>query len=242
MNDQACVIDHGTDKNGYPRRAEAWRGLLCKNHASRLAEWLQEIAVDFTLLETVVRPGQTGTERRADSHESAPPLNLAVVSLRDSDRVRAVRDRGDELWYELPDIPAVLPTLRTRAEDIRCLLDPAHDHDSSVWDTSVIAEINYLIAAFDTLCGADFIPEAFADIKQLWVALQRAHNRPQPRRLGHCLSVDCDGTVWPRPKADPWCSKCKRIYDSPAEWAKIAIQEDKRKKAAAENAAKAASA
>jgi tetrahydromethanopterin S-methyltransferase subunit B len=235
MNDQACVIDHGTDKDGYPRRAEAFRGLLCKNHSTRLAQWLQDVAVDYTLLSTRLAPMKSATDYSSDGrgsgNESAAPLNLGIVALRDAERGGAPRARGDELWYELPDIPSVLATLHSRAEDLRSALDPAHEHDDSLRGRTVTGEINYLIAAYDSLCHVDWIDEAFLEIKALWIALQRAHNRPQPRPIGDCLTLDCAGKVWPRPETQPWCSTCRRIYDTNADLIKVRLESEKRKTA-----------
>ncbi len=190
---------------------------------------MKDIAVDYVLLETLVLPSQGKQERKGKGDAAAAPINLSVVALRDSERAGAsgFRERGDELWYELPDIPSALAALHTRAEDVRCILDPSHVHDAAVKDVTLIAEVKYLLLTFDTLTEADWVDEAFEEIKRLWIAMQRAHDRPRPKPLGHCLNVECDGTVWPRPEAEPWCSKCKRIYDTPGEWARIAVQEDK---------------
>lgn len=229
-----CVISHGVDKQGVARTAEAKHGRLCLGHSKRLAEWLREIAVDYVLLDTVAAPASHwGEPASGHSTESQPPMNLTVAALRDTERGGAPRERGDELWYELPDIPSIVSTLHARAEALRCMLDPTREAEDDVKDWTVIGETNYLLGAFNTLVCVDWVDEAFDDFKRLWVALQSAHGRPRPRALGKCLSLSCDGTVWERPHGFPWCSKCKRLYETAADLARLSVQEEKRKKVSA---------
>ena len=42
--DGACVLDHGTDDNGQPRRRTATIGLLCERHRNALADLTVELA------------------------------------------------------------------------------------------------------------------------------------------------------------------------------------------------------
>lgn len=225
-----CLVSHGKDAEGQPRTERATRGHLCRNHATRLAGMLRDIATDYTLLPTVLAPGQTGgNERRSKGDEAPVPINLHVAALRDAERGGAPRDYGDELWYELPDLPSVPATIHLYAETIRVTLDPTREAVWEVKDANLIAEIRLLLNAIDTLTALDQIDEAFADVKRAWAALQSAHGRPRPRTLGRCLNVECDGPVRERPNTHPWCSTCRRVYDSPAEWARIAIEEQRRK-------------
>jgi hypothetical protein len=234
MSDETlCVLPHGTQSNGEKRFATANYGRLCHNHANKLESWLRDVVVDFALLPMQLAPMKSSTDYSSDgrgsSDEAAAPLNLGVAALTDTERGGAPRARGDELWYELPDIPSVLATLHGRAEDVRCILDPTHDHDDNLRGRSVVSEVNYLIAAFDTLCDTDWVDEVFTEVKGLWIALQRAHQRPQPRAMGKCLNLDCDGTVWPREHSSPWCSTCHRIYDTNAEIIKVRLEAENQK-------------
>ena len=228
-----CVISHGSTADGEQKRAEAERGRLCKHHAGRLVHMLRDVATDYVLLATVLAPGQTGSnERRSKGDEAPTPINLHVAALRDAERGGAPRDYGDELWYELPDLPSVPATVHLYAETIRVTLDPSREPVWEVKDANLTEEIRLLLNAFDTFTELDEIDEAFAAVKRAWAALQSAHGRPRPRTLGRCLNVECDGPVRERPNASPWCSTCHRVYDTPADWARIAIEEQRRKASA----------
>jgi hypothetical protein len=177
-----CVVDHGTTKNGEKRRAETYRGQLCKNHSFRLSDWLQDVAVDYVLLATLLAPPMSqalGETHSGGGDESAAPVNLAVVALRDAERGGSPRERGDELWYELPDIPSVISTLHMYAEEVRAILDPSHEVNDDVWDLNLTTEVRLLLDAFDTFTGRRLHRRR---VHRHQTHLDRAATRPQPAR------------------------------------------------------------
>lgn len=108
----------------------ATRGRLCSGCARKLTGWLKDIPVDFALLEMLKAP--SGSQRmdgtsRTKQAEAPAPVRLDVVALIDDGRAGAARDPGDELWYELPDIPSPLNVVHTWAEQLRNDLDPSRE-------------------------------------------------------------------------------------------------------------------
>lgn len=121
-----CVKRGQFGRPDLPRRAT--RGLLCDRCADRLEEMLKDIAVDFATLAAVAMPGSAPSEsvRHTKGAEAPTPVRLDVVALADGDRVGGARDPGDQRWdEELSDVPAVLPTLKLWADELRANLDPS---------------------------------------------------------------------------------------------------------------------
>lgn len=224
-----CVLGgHGRGGNGEPLQREAEVGLLCIWHARQLEEWLRDIEIDYALLDDRIAPMRSSSDFNDAGHsgggdESRAPINLHVAALRDAER-GGPADTKD-------DIPSVIAVLHGRAEDLRCELDPSRDHNSSVKDWTVVGEVRYLLVAFNHLTATIWIDEAFNEIKRVWKALQAAHGRRAPRPLGPCLSVDCDGKVWPRQDASPRCGVCRREYDTKAEIIKVGLEAERAKAA-----------
>lgn len=110
----------------------ATRGRLCGGCYHRLRDWLADIPVDFALLPMALVAGgaqQYDGTGRTKQPEAPAPLRLDIAALADTGRTTfsGVREPGDELWYELPDIPDVLAILHTWAEQLRCDLDPTRE-------------------------------------------------------------------------------------------------------------------
>lgn len=193
-------------------------GLLCGNCRRKLDDWLRDIPVDYALLE-LLKTG-VGSQRmdgtsRTKQPEAPAPTRLDVVALSDRrSGYSGVREPGDELWYELPDIPKTLRTLHTWAEQLRCDLDPSRDYTDLEDKHTVHGEANYLLHAIDRLTEALWVDECMKELHQLWSALTRVHGLVSGESLGDCFTVGCDGKVYrDRFTGFPECRICHRRYE-----------------------------
>lgn len=226
--DWACINGCATRPKGQepaqPRQAK--RGRLCLGCFRRLEDWLRDIPVDFALLPIVAVSG--GAQRmdgtgRTKQPEAPAPLRLEVAALADRQRgsYSGVRDDGDELWYELPDVPSVLSFLHTWAEQLRNDLDPQREARLAAGGRTareqqaptVYQEAGYLLRAIDRLSEADWVDEAMVELRVVWLALCRVHGLTVGPSLGACFSVPCEGKVYrDRFTGIPSCNVCHREY------------------------------
>jgi hypothetical protein len=184
-----------------------------------LAGWLADIPVDVAMLPLVTVPGPAGLDsvRSKSPYPPLAPIRLEVAALTDTGRGGAARDRGDELWFEEPDVPSVLPVLHAWAEELRCDLDPGRQARWGLVGFTVQGEAGFLTAALDRLAGSVWVGDAHREIGGVWRALRSAHGDRRPKPLGDCLTVtdgqECGGRVWPdRWGGSPACARCKRVY------------------------------
>ena len=201
-----------------PARPElATVGLLCGRCASRLETWLSEIPADYALLPWLAEP--TLSQHQSESKhlkdpEPPAPTSLVVVALTDRRGAGATRVAGDELWYELPDVPAVLPVVHAWAEQLRNDLDPGReDRPVEARAVTVHGECGYLLAGFDSLCAAEWVTDAYQELNVTARALRTVHGLTGAKPLGRCLLVECDGKVWPSRDGVAKCGTCRRRYD-----------------------------
>lgn len=222
-------------EHGDPKQAT--HGLLCANCYRKLDDWLRDIPVDFALLELLKVSG--GSQRmdgtgRTKQPEAPAPVRLDVVSLGDKPRptvvappdlsnpaherppagYSGVREPGDELWFELPDIVQTLATLHTWAEQLRCDLDPSRDFADLTYAHSVHGEAGYLLRALDRLVERVWVDECMAELRLVWATLTRAHGLVSGDSLGDCFTVGCAGKVYrDRFTGFPECRVCHRQYN-----------------------------
>jgi hypothetical protein len=229
-----CTTKDAAD-NLTPRRAA--EGLLCRRCANNLKRWLRDIPVDYALLPMVLIPGSSAQQdgsSRTKQPEAPAPLNLTAAALMesrsdanpsvvggDNGMASVARDPGDELWYELPDIPRALPILQTWDDQLRVDLDSSRDQSQPQLKpiaANVAGEVNYLLGAFDRLVEAEWIADAMKEIKTVWRALCSAHGvSTVPNQFGQCLTVtdaiQCPGRVVEDANTHlPRCSTCRRTY------------------------------
>jgi hypothetical protein len=107
---EQCVLAH--DK---PTKRHV--GLLCARHYHWLNNSLDQMVELYALLPYALLPGKSGDEERHGTSVEAPaPGNLNVIALTERTQrggERSMRAVGDELWYELPDIPPLVPMLES---------------------------------------------------------------------------------------------------------------------------------
>lgn len=201
-----------------PVPKEATHGRLCAGCCRKLEDWLKDIPVDFALLDMALVSG--GAQRydgsgRTKQPEAPAPLRLEVAALSDRrSGYSGLREAGDELWYETPDIARVLPILHNWAEQLRCDLDPTRDFHDLTDEHTVTGATNYLLAALQRLSEADWVDEAMTELRTVWNSLCRAHGLIVGDSLGDCFDVNCAGKVYrDRFTGFPTCNVCHRVYD-----------------------------
>jgi hypothetical protein len=108
--EERCVLAHEK-----PQRRD--NGLLCTRHYHWLNNTLDQMVELYALMPYALLPGKRGDdERHGTSVEAPAPGNLDVMALMEPTQRggrTAMRAVGDELWYELPDIPALVPMLES---------------------------------------------------------------------------------------------------------------------------------
>lgn len=217
------------NENDPPKPRRASRGLLCGGCYRRLADWLSEIPGDYFTLLTVRSPGgstrQDGS-KRTKQPEAPAPARLDVVALTDRRGTSALREQGDELWFELADIPKVRPILFNWAEQLRCDLDPDRGFATMGYRNRVASECRYLRANLEKLIEAPWIDDAMRDFNQIYVHLMRVHGLISGPAIGPCLMAACDGKVYrDRFTGFPTCNVCNRVYDR-IDTLKVALTEE----------------
>lgn len=200
-----------------PKARPATRGRLCGGCYRRLSDWLIEIPGDFFTLATIRVPGsvirQDGSSRTKQP-EAPAPARLDVIALSERRGTSALREDGDELWYELRDIPKTVAILHTYAETLRCDLDPDHEFRELTRRFTVSGSCQYLRANLEKLIDADWIDDAMRDINQIYAHLTRVHGLISGPAIGSCLMVACEGKVYrDRFTGFPTCNVCARVYD-----------------------------
>jgi hypothetical protein len=199
-----------------PGSRPAVQGLLCSWCVDRLTGWLKDIPVDYALLPMLYESGQgqrMDGAGRTKQTEAPAPVRLDVVALTGRPTHSGVRAPGDELWYELEDIPPVLLIVHAWAEQLRCDLDPSREYQDTQGRT-VVGECRYLLKASLRLSERPWIDDCMAELQTVWVWLTRVHGLLVGDSLGDCFTVGCDGKVYrDRYTGFPACRKCKRSYD-----------------------------
>lgn len=192
---------------GHRRHSLARFGFLCGWCIDRHRSWLTEIVELYATLDQVLEPGSVPDDTAEHGHvkkrpASPAPMRLdAWAMLFDRDRLYATGSPSD-----LPDVPAVVAV-----------------HADALWESmfgserdapwTLTAAAAHLAANAETAAGQSWIDELDADLHWCRTALRRAHGIANPQPLGHCLTVDCPGRVWPdRQDGRPQCDRCARRY------------------------------
>lgn len=197
--------------------------LLCRGDAHRHAcdgcvndirRRLREIELHAAWLATptMLAPARGATSRRSPGYGSRPPLRLSALVMIDSrsrtepppvDEARGIGvDEDNGVW-------PILGTLRVLAGHIRTV----RGHQAPA-RADVTSEIGYLITQVDWAADHAGIVELAEQIRTLHTQARAvAHDTP-PAPLGPCLSVGCEGLVFPPPPRHDTahCSACDRPY------------------------------
>lgn len=182
------------------------RSQVCADNRNRLAELLDpdqagqmfgrpgerrvaaSIPVLFGLLP--LERGQSGEQQQGGSvFRSTPPGDLTAMAHRDHRSEVGGEGRDDERDAPL----SALGTLGA----VAARLDLRDIHDRATpWPRSVIPLAVWLHNRLDHLCAADWVGDAWHDLRRLHSQLRGAAGDPAPRPLGPCIArVDNDGKL-----------------------------------------------
>lgn len=197
--------------------------LICRGDANRHAcdaciadirRRLRELELYACWLSSpaMLAPMRGGAGRRSPGYGSRPPIRLAALAMTDArsrtepplvDENRGVGlDNDDTTW-------PILDTLRTIAGWIR-----EHRDHPAPRRITLASEIGYILSAVDWAAGHEGVADLADHIRRLHIQARAvAHDTP-PAPLGTCLSVGCDGAVFPPPprRDTAHCSRCDRSY------------------------------
>lgn len=160
----------------------------------------------------MLAPIRSDVGRRSPGYGSRPPLRLTALVMTDprskTEPPPVNEDRGIGLDEDSGPWP-IIGTLHVLANHIRS----AQGHQPPATPT-LRGEIGYLLGQVDWTANQPGVAELASHIRHLHSqARQVAHDTP-PAPLGRCLSVGCDGLVFPPPpKSDRTrCTSCDRPY------------------------------
>lgn len=202
--------------NEPPKPRPATRGRLCGGCYRRLSDWLTEIPGDFYMLRGIRQPGsvirQDGSSRTKQP-EAPAPARLDVIALTERRGQSGIRDDGDQLWWEIADIPKTIAVMHSHAEALRCELDPEREFQQLRRHT-VQGECDYLHRHLEKLIDMTWIDEVMHDLQSIYAHLTRVHGLISGPAIGPCLMVACEGKVYrDRFTGFPTCNVCARVYD-----------------------------
>jgi hypothetical protein len=197
--------------------------VICRSDAHRYAcddcvedvrRRLREIELFADLLgtSTMLEPVRGSAGRRAPGFGSRPPVRLDVIVMNDrrskTEPPPLDKDRGiglDECSNPWP----ILGTLRVLADHIRDTRG-----DESPRTPTLETEIVYLLGKVDWAANHPGIAELASQIRHLHTQVRSAAHDAPPKPIGECLTVGCDGKVYPPPsrRDSTRCSQCGRHY------------------------------
>lgn len=157
------------------------------------------------------------------SFGSKPPMSLTPLALLDTRSTTA-----DHVERDSPDFD---PVGADEHDHIRSL--PSSVHALAVWvrderdeseptSWTLVGELRYLATTLDWCAQQQWVDELHADLKELHGQARSLAKDKPPGPLGHCLTVDCKGTVFPASIKDSGgrhdggrCDECNRPYTGP---------------------------
>lgn len=170
---------------------------------------LREIEDYAAIIAATTAPTRGATGRGSPGYRSTPPANLDKLVALDR---RSLTDWDDEHGSATRSI---LGTLVHLADWIREERDEPKPRTTS----TIVSECGYLRGITGWARGQQWVDELANDIAELHQQVRAlAHDRP-PGPMGGCLTVTCDGTVFPirlhgmESREDAGrCDTCDRTY------------------------------
>lgn len=199
-----CMICHNDDAHRH----------ACDSCVTDIRRRLREIELFAAWLATptMLAPIRGGAGRRSPGFGSRPPVRLTALVMTDprsrTEPPPVDEDRGIGVDEDNGAWP-ILGTLHILAGHIR----QAREHPAPA-RVSLASVIGYLLSQVDWAAGDPGVAEFAGQIRRLHTQARTvAHDTP-PRPLGTCLSVGCDGRVFPPPPRSDTahCSRCDRSY------------------------------
>lgn len=191
-----CVLDAER-----PRPADGHGSRVCAAHRHRLADILDptqagqvfakpgehripgSIAVLYSNLDPQPARRAQDSQALSGAFGSTPPGRLDVMSLRDR---RSVGADDADLWSVLGTLVGIAMRLDLRDIDGRPVPIPRTVDEVCTW----------LLLRLDALCAAEWVADAWHDLRTLHRQLRQAAGDPVQRPLGPCWKrVNADGVL-----------------------------------------------
>lgn len=183
----------------------------CVNDMRRRLREL-ELYASWLSSPTLLSPIRTASGRRSPGYGSRPPIRLTALVMTDvrsrTEPPLVDEDRGIGLDNDDTTWP-ILDTLHTIAGWIR-----EHRDHPAPRRITLASEIGYVLSQIDWAAGHEGVADLADHIRRLHTQARAvAHDTP-PKPLGTCLSVGCDGAVFPPPPHSDTtrCTACGRSY------------------------------
>lgn len=200
---------------------DAGHRYACDRCVNDMRRWLTEledyavvIAVTMAPLAAGITEGSVG--RAFGSRAPADDAKATLLDYRSGAgaavyRLRDPRDMDDDPVRSLPG----------SVHGIACWLRSERDESEPVrW--TLASELRYLRTAVDWCAQQQWVDELHADLKELHGQARMLAKDTPPGPLGHCLTVGCEGVVFPATIKDSdgrhdggRCSACSRPYTGP---------------------------
>ena len=199
---------------------DAGHRYACHHCTEGMRRWLRELEDYAAVIMSTMAPASGQPVGSVGSaFGSRPPVSVEKVTFLDYRsgagaavwRLRDPRDMDDEPIRSLPgSIHGLAVWLREESE----VDEPAK------W--TLVSELHYLLGQVDSCAYSQWVSELYSDIRELHQQGRRLARDTPPGPLGHCLTVGCEGVVFPATINDSdgkhdggRCSVCQRPYTGP---------------------------
>lgn len=205
-------------------RRDAGHKYACDTCVNDMTRWLRELE-DYVAI-IVAMQGSIGGKGHGSigvAFGSKPPTSLTPLAMLDTRSALPGHVEANSPDYD--------PVGAEDHDHVRSL--PAGVHGIAVWireerDVSepskwtLVSELRFLRAEIAGCAIEQWVNELHADLKELHHQARTLAKDSPPGPLGHCLSIDCDGTVFQASIKDMGgrhdggrCSICQRPYTGP---------------------------
>jgi hypothetical protein len=196
----------------------------CDRCVNTMRVWLRELE-DYAAIIVAMRstPSAHPTGSIGVAWGSKPPVSLTRLSVMDT------RSKSrEEVERKSPEFD---PTGADEHDFVRSL--PNAIHGMAAWireeyeqpeptHWTLVSELRFLRAEISRMAIEQWVNELHEDLKELHHHARSLAKDSPPGPLGHCLTLDCKGTVYPTAIKDSAgkhdggrCDTCQRPYTGP---------------------------
>lgn len=203
---------------------DAGHRYACDRCVNNMRLWLRELE-DYAAIIVAMRstPSAHPTGCIGVAWGSKPPASLTRLAVMDTRSVTA-----EEVERKSPDFD---PVGADEHDYVRSI--PSAVHGIAAWireerdlseprSWSLVSELRFLVAEVSACAVEQWVDELHAELKELHHHARSLAKDTPPGPLGHCLTLDCKGTVYPAMVKDSAgrhdggrCDACSRPYTGP---------------------------
>lgn len=205
-------------------KKDAGHRYACEPCVNDMRRWLREME-DYAAIMLSMR-GSIGSKPHGSvgvSFGSKPPTPLTPIAMLDPRSTSA-----EHVEQNSPDFDPVgvdehdhVRSLPSAIHGIACWLREERDlSEPTSW--TLASELRFLRAEVQACAAEQWVNELHGDLKELHRQARVVAKDSPPGPLGHCLTVTCDGTVFPASIKESdgrhdggRCNACQRAYTGP---------------------------